>query len=142
MGHPATQEFRERVKAAELTFKERKASMRALPSLTRELGTRINVACPPSTYRLITYLWENNGARTDEISAKVAIGNVSDAASRPASIHAQEALGLAIMCEVYPSLNRYGQAGTIGRWWLSVTDMNKLYPEPANDSEYAIQDEA
>jgi len=142
MGHPATKAFLERVKAAEQKFKERKSAMPELPPLTREISTRINVMCPPSTYRLITYLWENNGARSDEISARVAIGNVSDAASRPAARDAQQELGLAIMCEVCPSINRYGQSGSIGRWWLSVTDMNKLYPEPANDSEYAIQDEA
>jgi len=128
--------YRLKLAKAEKHFNDTLASKPTLPPLTENLRTKINLACPPATYRLICHLWNNNGARTDEIAEAVAIGNVSDAATRPRSRAGQETLGISLICEVYPSINRYGQATCVGRWWLNVEDFSKLFDEAVNDTQY------
>jgi len=135
MHYPATKKFRLKVIEADTHYRQKRDALPSLPPLTHGVRTLINLCCPPSTYRIVCFLWENNGARTDQIAASVSINNVSDSASRPAAKDSLDALGLAIRCEVYPNINRFDQAGTIGRWWLTIEDHTRLFREDAaNDS--------
>jgi len=84
----------------------------------------VRVACsentPPSLKRLVVYLLDNPGARSDAISRDCAIGNVSDCWTTPSRQLALKRLGVAIRCEVLPSCNRFGAPTKIGHLFLVV----------------------
>lgn len=102
------------------------------PQALREQIESANLA--PNLERLILFLFDHQGSRTDYISSSVAIGNVSDTWSRSASKHALESLGLQITCKLLPSVNRYGMATTIGHLWICPTKSNKHW-QTLNDSK-------
>ena len=72
--------------------------------------------------RLIAYLLDNPGARTDHISRDCAIGNVSDTHKKAPALLKLGRLGLAIHCKTLPACNRFGVPTTIGHLFVTTTD--------------------
>ena len=106
-----------------------------------------------SCTRGVEFLFSNQGARTDIISASCAIGNVSDCfiGLRGANTEKLEAIGLAVECMKISAKNRFNRKTCIGTWWLKVID-SELWEkaqaaalshlqECANDSKYAAKGE-
>lgn len=77
-------------------------------------------ALPPSLKRLLIYLIDNPGSRSDAVARDCAIGNVSDAWTPPRRQQILKRMGLNIRCEVLPSCNRFGAPTTIGHLFLMV----------------------
>ena len=112
-----------------------------LAPVTAEQRQLVNDATiPPALKRLVLFLADNQGSRTDVISAAVAIGNVSDTYTPPNRMAALISLGLEIECKVLPACNRYGDFTVIGHLWLKPLATNKLWLKrcAANDDLASI----
>ncbi|MBB1489655.1 hypothetical protein [Oceanospirillum sediminis] len=72
--------------------------------------------------RLLAYLLDNPGARTDHISRDCAIGNVSDTHRKKRALLVLDRLGLAVKCRELPACNRFGGLGTIGHLFIITVD--------------------
>ena len=108
---------------------------------------------PDGCTRGVEFLFANQGARTDTISASCAIGNVSDCfiGLRGANTDKLEAIGLSIECMKISAKNRFNRKTCIGTWWLKIAD-SELWEkaqaaaltqlqECANDSNYNAKGE-
>lgn len=90
---------------------------------------------PHALKRLVLFLMDNQGSRTDVISSAVAIANVSDTHTPSNRIAALNSLGLEIECKVLAACNRYGDFTVIGHLWLKPLPTNKIWRKrcAAND---------
>jgi hypothetical protein len=79
----------------------------------------------PALKRLTLYVLDNQGARSDRISADCAIGNVSDVHTQPIRIAQLKALGLSIRCVTIKSCNRFGEFTVIGHLFIRPTQDNQ-----------------
>jgi len=91
---------------------------------------------PANLERLVLFLFDNPGSRTDAISSAVAIGNVSDTYTKPRTKEQLKQLGLEITCVVLPACNRYGAATVIGHLFIKPLPNNDHWQprQAANDS--------
>jgi len=117
----------------ELKLKQTKAELAVkrdnfkLPPLTqnqdRALANNLSFAC----YRVAKFIFNNQGERTDTIAPTCAVANVSDTVIgfEKSQTAALASIGLKIECQKVAAKNRYGSKGTIGVWWLSITDHEK-----------------
>ena len=97
----------------------------ALPPLTQLQKTTLNYAAlSPSCTRAIEYLFNEQGSRTDHISAACAIGNVSDSfiGLEGANTQRLSLIGLQVDCQRVSAKNRFNRRTCIGIWWLSIID--------------------
>ena len=80
-----------------------------------------------SCCRGVLFLFENQGARTDVISANCAVGNVSDCFIGLKGSNTQKLgnLGLEVKCDKVIAKNRFNRKTHIGTWWLKVVDEHK-----------------
>ena len=109
-----------------------------LPPAPQALREQVKAASlAPNFERLVLFLFDHQGARSDFISSSIAIGNVSDTWTKPAHKKALEDLGLKINCKALPSVNRFGMATTIGHLWIRPATDNQYWQKrtAANDSE-------
>jgi hypothetical protein len=79
----------------------------------------------PALKRLALYVLDNQGARSDRISADCAIANVSDIHTPPARKAMLAALGLSIRCVTIKSCNRFGEFTVIGHLFIRPTKDNQ-----------------
>jgi hypothetical protein len=105
---------------------QRKANK--LPPLTRgqdEVLQQCGVSF--GCYRALKFLFSNQGARTDIISAQCAVGNVSDTFIGLRKRHTSllDNIGLSVSCKNVKAMNRFGRKTTIGTWWLEIADQAK-----------------
>jgi hypothetical protein len=93
-----------------------------------------------SCTRAIEFLFNNQGARTDNISASCAIGNVSDCfiGLRGANREKLAELGLAVECIKISAKNRYNRRTSIGTWWLEVAD-TELWEVAQLNAQFEIE---
>lgn len=119
---------------------QRKANK--LPSLTRDQDEVLQ-QCGVSfgCYRALKFLFSNQGARTDTISAQCAVGNVSDAFIGLRKRHTSllDNIGLSVSCKNVKAMNRFGRKTTIGTWWLKIENQAKweAAQERAQESKQA-----
>ena len=107
-----------------------------LPPAPAEFKHTVKKSClPPALERLVLFLLDNQGARTDVISRKVAIGNVSDCYRKKGRLEDLRRIGVEITCKTLPSLNRFGAPTIIGHLFISPTAKNKQWQKvkAAND---------
>jgi hypothetical protein len=107
-----------------------------LPAPPQALNKQVIEAnLPPNLERLVLYLFAHNGSRSDELSAAVAIGNISDTYTKPKQKEQLSKLGLIIDCEVLPGCNRFGAFTSIGHLFIRPSSDNKLWhpKKSAND---------
>ena len=112
----------------------KKTAHSGIPSVTKDQHSRLSRLNGYAAYRMVDYLINNQGARTDAISRDVAIRNPPDVVmkARPQL----NRLGLDITCEMMATQNRYGKATVIGTWWLRVVDHAAWFGTvAANDPE-------
>ena len=99
-----------------------------LAPVTAEQRQLVNDATlPPALKRLVLFLMDNQGSRTDVIASACAIGNTSDTHTPPKRIAVLNSLGLEIECKVLPACNRYGDFTVIGHLWLKPLATNKIW---------------
>ena len=105
---------------------QRKANK--LPPLT-SIQDKVLQQCGVSfgCYRALKFLFSNQGARTDTISAQCAVGNVSDTFIGLRKRHTSllNSIGLSVSCKNVKAMNRFGRKTTIGTWWLEIADQAK-----------------
>jgi hypothetical protein len=99
----------------------------ALPKLTQKQDEVLANNLAFSCYRVAKFIYNNQGERTDNISQRCAVGNLSDAAIgfEKSQTSALARIGLTITCQIIPAKNRFGSKGVIGIWWMTVTDAQK-----------------
>ena len=116
----------------------------------RTIASGLNLPTPPPAFikqiteanlpanleRLVLFLIAHNGARTDTISASVAIGNVSDTYTKPKQKEQLRQLGVVIKCQILPACNRFGAATVMGHLFIQPLPHNQHWkPKPAaNDT--------
>jgi hypothetical protein len=72
----------------------------------------------PQEARLYQYLRDHGVASTIDVRQKLAIGNVSQAAALLNRKLQQAGEGLKVVCELRPQVNRFGNRGHIGYYYL------------------------
>lgn len=122
MSNPIDAAFAQKVQAARERVAEQRLARKFSP-LTPAQDLALQIALSSAQYRFVRYLVGTNGTRSDEIARTCAIGNVSDTAAKAQQALAR--LGLGLACELIPDENRFGNAGRIGVWWLSVVDADR-----------------
>jgi hypothetical protein len=114
-----------------------------LPPVTEEQKLLVYQAnIPHSLQRLIIYLFDNQGSRTDTIAQTCALGNVSDCHTPLNRIAALQKLGLRIDCHQLKACNRFGEFTTMGHLFIQPLPDNKLWKKyaAANDATHAHLD--
>ena len=127
-----------RLKQVDSHIRGKREQFRLMP-LTIDQDLELQRALPFAFYRMVSYLVRNPGSRTDYIARDCAIINVPDQPSkyRPRL----NAIGLDVVCDVQPAINRYGSATTIGYWFLVVLDENQwsyASGSAANDDSFYV----
>ena len=122
---------------AEVT-NQKKAELR-LPSVTPiQRAALYHSGLSDSCCRAVLFLFDNQGARTDTISANCAVGNVSDCFIGLKGSNTQKLnnLGLEVECDKVIAMNRFNRKTHIGTWWLKVIDEHKWHKAQAVASDY------
>jgi hypothetical protein len=110
-----------------------------LPDRSQEqdnvLANNLSFSC----YRVARFLFSHQGERTDTISQRCAVGNLSDVVIgfEKSQTAALARIGLTITCQIIPAKNRFGSKGVIGVWWLTITDQQKWLEAEQRISEAA-----
>lgn len=136
-----------------LEIQERRAAKRLPPITPIQKTVLFHTSISDGCCRAVEYLFANQGARTDTISAACAIGNVSDCliGLRKSNTLKLADIGLAVSCERISAMNRFNKKTLIGTWWLEIIDEHKweqaqlrasaILAECANDASYSLSNE-
>mgnify|MGYP000645731329 CR=1 FL=1 len=128
--------LQDRLKQSSIQLVEIKSQL-DIPPVTQEQIQKVQDAkLPKALKRLVFFLFENQGARSDVISANCAIGNVSDVHTPDKRVAMLEALGLKIECKTLKACNRYGEFTIIGHLFIQPLPDNELWRRyaAANDA--------
>jgi hypothetical protein len=110
-----------------------------LPPLTPEqdsvLANNLSFGC----YRVVKFLFREQGKRTDVINRHCGVANVSDTVkgTEKAQTTALAKIGLTITCQITPAKNRFGSKGIIGVWWITISNQQKWFEAEQRISEAA-----
>ena len=111
-----------------------------LPPVTTEQIELVQAAkIPSSLKRLILFLFDNQGSRTDTIAADCALGNVSDVHTPPNRITTLRSLGLRIDCITLKACNRFGEFTVIGHLFIKPLPNNQNWRAPVEPNILGAQ---
>lgn len=130
--------FRKKLSEQSIAHKQKKAESSLAPITPAQRAALYHSGLSDSCCRAVLFLFDNQGARTDTISANCAIGNVSDCFIGPKGSNTQKLnnLGLEVECDKVIAMNRFNRKTHIGTWWLKVIDEQKWHKAQAVASDY------